>query len=217
MHPTGGSLRVFRQFAWLEVGSVKGALPRPTHQRVTQTVGWLPFLDKYEDENTYDHAKKARRMLFQAKKQPRLILGVSVGVLLCIFGGVVITSKYLSAARAYDKRYPPEKSYIRVLSIEIDENRREELFDQLRKISEKHSLEFHLSFYENGKVIFVEMYGKGLEILALSKPFSTTELDILFFEQDPANPPSHATVNALFDDLRSFIREIPSVKITEEK
>jgi hypothetical protein len=30
----GGSLRVFRQFAWLEVGSVKAALSRPTHQQV---------------------------------------------------------------------------------------------------------------------------------------------------------------------------------------
>ena len=39
MHPTGGSLRVFRQFAWLEVDSVKMAFSRPAHQRVTQAVG----------------------------------------------------------------------------------------------------------------------------------------------------------------------------------
>src|SRR5215213_1011833 len=38
VHPTGGSLRVFRQFSWLEVGSVKMALSRPAHQRVTHTV-----------------------------------------------------------------------------------------------------------------------------------------------------------------------------------
>ena len=38
VHPTGGSLRVFRQFAWLGVGSVKMALSRPAHQRVTPTV-----------------------------------------------------------------------------------------------------------------------------------------------------------------------------------
>jgi len=38
-HPTGGSLRVFKQFLWLEVVSVKVALSRPTHQRVTLTVG----------------------------------------------------------------------------------------------------------------------------------------------------------------------------------
>jgi hypothetical protein len=38
VHPTGGSLRVFREFAWLEVGSVKVALSRPAHQRVTRAV-----------------------------------------------------------------------------------------------------------------------------------------------------------------------------------
>ncbi len=38
MHPTGGNLRVFRQVFWLEVGSVKAAWSRPTHQRVTHTV-----------------------------------------------------------------------------------------------------------------------------------------------------------------------------------
>jgi len=39
VHPTGGSRRVFRQFVWLEAGFGKVALSRPTHQRVTQTVG----------------------------------------------------------------------------------------------------------------------------------------------------------------------------------
>jgi primosomal protein N' len=39
VHPTSGTLRVFKQFAWLEAGSVKVALSRPTHQRVTQAVG----------------------------------------------------------------------------------------------------------------------------------------------------------------------------------
>ena len=37
VHPTSGSLRVFRQFAWLEVGSGKAALSRPAHQRVPLT------------------------------------------------------------------------------------------------------------------------------------------------------------------------------------
>jgi len=39
VHPTSGSRRVFKQFAWLGVGSGKAALSHPTHQRVTQTVG----------------------------------------------------------------------------------------------------------------------------------------------------------------------------------
>ncbi len=41
VHPTGGSLRVFRQFSGLKAGSVKAALSRPTHQRVTQAVSWI--------------------------------------------------------------------------------------------------------------------------------------------------------------------------------
>jgi len=38
VHPTVGSRRVFRQFAWLGVDSVKAALSRPAHQRVTPAV-----------------------------------------------------------------------------------------------------------------------------------------------------------------------------------
>ena len=45
-YPTGGSLRVFRHFVWLEVGSGKMASSRPAHQRVTpavETVEKVPF------------------------------------------------------------------------------------------------------------------------------------------------------------------------------
>jgi hypothetical protein len=41
VHPTGGSLRVFKQFSWLEAGSGKAALSHPTHQRVTRAVSPL--------------------------------------------------------------------------------------------------------------------------------------------------------------------------------
>jgi hypothetical protein len=40
-YPTGGSLRVFKHFAWLEVGSGKMVLSRPAHQRVTPAVRQL--------------------------------------------------------------------------------------------------------------------------------------------------------------------------------
>jgi hypothetical protein len=39
VHPTGGSLRVFGQFVWLEVGSVKMASSAPAEPPVTQAVG----------------------------------------------------------------------------------------------------------------------------------------------------------------------------------
>ena len=45
VQPTSGILHVFKLFAWLEAtGSVKMALSRPTHQRVTQTIRqWTPI------------------------------------------------------------------------------------------------------------------------------------------------------------------------------
>jgi len=52
VHPTVGSRRVFRQFAWLGVDSVKAALSRPAHQRVTPAVGWLSFKLKVFEEHS---------------------------------------------------------------------------------------------------------------------------------------------------------------------
>jgi hypothetical protein len=46
VHPTSGTLRVFRQFVWLEVDSVKIALSRPTHLPVTQAVGRVNAIAK---------------------------------------------------------------------------------------------------------------------------------------------------------------------------
>ena len=54
VHPTGGSLRVFKHFVWLEAGSVKKAFSRPTHQRVTRAVGC-----SYSKENKGRDSKKS--------------------------------------------------------------------------------------------------------------------------------------------------------------
>ncbi len=40
VHPTGGTLRVFKQFARLEASSGKAALSPPAHPQVTHPVGW---------------------------------------------------------------------------------------------------------------------------------------------------------------------------------
>ena len=138
------------------------------------------------------------------------LIGSILGVLICIFGCV-------NLADNFNTTDPSAKLPIRTLSIQLDGNQREELFAQLRKFSEKYALEFHLSFYEGKEVFFVEMYGKGLEILALSGPITITELDINFYEKDPTNPPSQETVDELYNDLKAFISEIPNVTITEGK
>ena len=143
-----------------------------------------------------------------------MLIGSIVGILICVFG----CAKLIASSSEYNQRYPTEKLPIRVLSIQIDGNQREELFVQLRKFSEKHNFSFDLSFYKGKEIFFIEMHGKGLEISPLSESINTTELlDIPFFEDDPTNPPSQETVDEVYNDLKSFISEIPNVTIVEEK
>src|SRR5512145_113249 len=73
VHPTGGSLRVFRQFASLGVGSDKMALSRPAHQRVTLTVSPLlsifrNFLyNEYVELSKHSSIKKMTGLEFNTK------------------------------------------------------------------------------------------------------------------------------------------------------
>jgi hypothetical protein len=136
-----------------------------------------------------------------------------LGVLCCIFGCI-------NPASNFSTKDPTEKFPIQTLSIEIDENKHQELFAQLRKFSEKHLLDFHLSFYTFKKVddqFSIEMRGKMLHISAFFTPINPTKLDFAFYEEDSANPPSQETVDELYNDLKVFISEIPNVKIVEEK
>jgi len=151
------------------------------------------------------------------RKKWYLLAGSILGILICVFGCVSAGVRYYNYSKDYNKKYPTEQLPIRTLSIQIDEDQREELFDQMRKFSEKHGLEFYLSFYDNKATFFIVMYGNGLEISALSMPITTTELDFRFFERNPTNPPSQETVDELYNDLKAFISEIPNVTITEEK
>jgi len=62
MHPTGGSLRVFWQLSWLEIGSGKIALSRPTHQRVTPAVGRLSkFIGRKQSDSRRPFGKLSDR------------------------------------------------------------------------------------------------------------------------------------------------------------
>jgi len=129
--------------------------------------------------------------------------------LLCIFGCA-------NLADNFSTKNPTEKLPIRTLSIRIDDDQREELFTQIEDYSEKHQLEFYLSFYNNKETFYIFMAGEDLVIRALSSA-TTPELKFRFFEKDPTNLPTQGTVDELFSDLKVFLGEIPSVTIIDEK
>ncbi len=142
-------------------------------------------------------------------KRKRLIVIISLFVL-CIFGCIGLAE----IAQKGSEGHPP----IRGMTITIDENRREELFAQLRKFADKHGFEFHLDFYDpDEKIFLVAMYRDDLKILAADVPKAPTKIRLDFYDRDPATPTPKETVEDLFSDLKRFISEIPDVTITEDR
>jgi len=110
---------------------------------------------------------------------------------------------------------------IKSLVITIDENRDQEVLDQLQKFAEKHSLEFKLSL-SSGKAPFdfdPIIYGYGFHIRGVrgaQDVYMTFYTDINNKIPNPTPIPQE-TLDELFNDLKSLLGEIPNVTITEDK
>jgi hypothetical protein len=105
------------------------------------------------------------------------------------------------------------------LRITLDESQREELFAQMRKLADEHSLEFTLSVSSDKSVFHAEIHGEGFHITSDPVVGSSREILINFFidyEKVPT-PASLEVVDKLFDELKNLLGEIPNVTITEEE
>ena len=105
------------------------------------------------------------------------------------------------------------------LRITLDESQREELFAQMRKLADEHSLEFRLSLSSDKSVFHVEIHGEGFHITSDPVVGSPREIFITFFidyEKIPT-PTSMEAVDELFSELESLLGKIPNVTITDVK
>jgi hypothetical protein len=142
----------------------------------------------------------------------KLLLAVCLllGLLLCI-GGCISVMPYINL------KGNPNGNPVRILIITMDVNQREEFFTQMRNFADKHDLKFTVSFYDAHKKIFlVEMNGDGFHITAGDTPHTTpTDVNIGFYNE--ASPPTtQETFDELYNDLKSFLGEIPNVAIKEK-
>jgi len=105
------------------------------------------------------------------------------------------------------------------LRITMDESQRDELFAQMRKLADEHSLEFTLSVSSDKSVFHVEIHGEGFHITSDPVVGSPREILITFFidYKKVPTPASLEVVDKLFDELKNLLGEIPNVTITEEK
>ena len=109
----------------------------------------------------------------------------------------------------------------KALIITIDENRDQEVLDQLQKFADKHSLKFKLSL-SSGKAPYdfdPVIYGDGFHIIGGRRAQAAYMIFYTDINNKTPNPPSipQETLDELFNDLKNFLDEIPSVTITEDK
>jgi len=143
-------------------------------------------------------------------KSTNLIISLLLGLFLSILGCNSVTPS--TKNESSNSNNLPVKS----LKITINVNQSDEYLAQLQKFADKHSLEFTVSFYDAQKTdFFVVIYGNGFEITNSAAPRRKKEIDIHFYNVN-LTPTPQKTVDELFTDLKSFIKEIPNVTIAEQ-
>lgn len=97
-----------------------------------------------------------------------------------------------------------------------------DLFSQLQKFADKHSLEFKISSHDPSLDTFlVEMQGEGFRITIDTGHNVTGEINLIFYMDFDNNvapiiiPTPQETLDELVNDLKGYLGEIPNVTITE--
>jgi len=102
------------------------------------------------------------------------------------------------------------------LTITIDPSQRDVLFAQTRKFADKWRYAIRIAPTVEGYADFdVAMWRDDMKIFGLYKN-DTGELIIAFSYTDPTRPVPDRYFDQEIDDLKSFINQIPNVRITEE-
>lgn len=140
---------------------------------------------------------------------------ILLSIFSCIF--LFVTGCFSAGPNINLGRSEPSSLPVRGLSIRLDLTQREKFFNQLRKFANKHSLEFNITFFDaDEESFFVVMYGDDFHIACNSFSNHPEEVAINFYTETTFVM-SPEVVDELMDNLKSFIVEIPSLSIIEER
>jgi len=110
----------------------------------------------------------------------------------------------------------PNRFPVKSWNVTMDLNQREEFFTRLQNFADNHSLELRSTFYDADKKAFlIVLAGDGFDISAISTLHSPRKISVDFYNE--ASPPtSQETFDELAVDLKSHLKEIPSMIIKEK-
>lgn len=140
---------------------------------------------------------------------------IFLGILCVVLGCVVMANL---AEQGSKGRAP-----IRTLVISLDANEKDEFFSQIKQFAEKHSFKIYIRDVEvdigpSGKGFFGEMLRSDIDMTIFGTPSAPIEVSISFdVSYSNTQHITQESINELYNDLKSFLSEIPSVVILEEK
>lgn len=104
---------------------------------------------------------------------------------------------------------------VRTITITIDKTQRQELLNELQSFAEQHEATYAFSDYGTTDHFLAEIRGENILILAGANPDEAELVDISFYGKLPGHIPDEELVDEWLQDLKSFIKKIPNVMITE--
>jgi len=134
--------------------------------------------------------------------------GLLLGILLCL-----MIARYQQMNSCFKDRAP-----LRSFMVTLDRSQQKQLIEQSRKFAEKHGFKFQIEYYTlNHEIFLIDLTRKDTEIIASNPGFDLGTYFIGFYTYDCIHPTVASDVDGLVSDLKSFMSEISSARITEEK
>lgn len=147
-----------------------------------------------------------------ANRSKSIIGWCLLGILLCIIGVTVLTRNEKMTS-CYNSRPP-----LRRINVNIDLSQSQQLIEQAKKFASKHSFEFQIAYYTpTGTNFSIWMKRKDVELIIWNTIVDPDNFDANFYNNDCIHPTAASDIDGLVNDLKIFISELPSAKITEEK
>ena len=102
-----------------------------------------------------------------------------------------------------------------IVSVVIDINQREKLFEQLERFSDAHDFDINIGpTTPAGETFNIYMSRKDIYIIA-NNPFDASKYDFAFYDKDPTKSVSKEVLDNVMTDLKKFITEVLDVKVID--
>lgn len=135
------------------------------------------------------------------------------GILLCTIAGIAMLARYQKMTSCYNGRLP-----LQGFDLTIERSQQKLLIEQSRKFADKNGLKFDIAYFTpNGENFRIDMIRKDVELVIWNIIMDLDHYDVNFYNNDCLHPTVASDIDSLVSDLKSFISEIPSAKITGER